>query len=714
MTCVKPEMCPFQSANWAARRMVEHRSCVIIPLRLDSMDVTDEIKNRLDIVDVIGADVQLRKSGRSYSGFCPFHDNTRTPAFVVFPESQTWRCFGACAEGGDLFSYVMKKNSWDFKEALVELAKRAGVELEQRRPRDKQAVAAEERLAALLDSAAEYFHQLLLHAPQAEAARRYVAERSLNEETIATFRLGFALESWDAARSHFTDQGYSDDDLLRAGLLTENEDKGTRYDRFRNRLMIPIRDLDGRVVGFGARTLDPDGIPKYLNSPQTPLFDKSNLLYGLDMARRPIRDSREAVLVEGYMDVMQAWQAGYRNIVAQMGTALTETQLRTLQRFAKRFILALDADAAGAKATLRSLQVARQTLDRDYDVSFDARGLVMMEGRLKADILVVTLPEGYDPDKIIRTDPDWWPRLLAEARPVVEYVIQTAAAELDPTDAKAKSEMARQVLPLIADISEPIERDHYRSLLAKTLDVDEKALRQVEDQLKKQQRTKTGRRANAQRRSQPPAPSMPPPPPPEWDDDQPAGPPPRVRAGVARRRRPAPLEQDYLRQALAYPGVITSANAVLRRQGEAEVSRRDFTRTDDQAVFDAMEARAAVLPVVTIEEMCDSLEPVLADRVRELMTLPPTPETRLDRLPDMLALSVLDWRLEKLKEQNVTLQQIQSSEGWGAMDEEVAQLFGEQIREIRMAMQRIHSARSAMSALGRRRQEDILAGRRFR
>ncbi len=678
------------------------------------MDVTDEIKNRLDIVDVIGADVQLRKSGRSYSGFCPFHDNTRTPAFVVFPESQTWRCFGACAEGGDLFSYVMKKNSWDFKEALVELAKRAGVELEQRRPRDKQAVAAEERLAALLDSAAEYFHQLLLHAPQAEAARRYVAERSLNEETIATFRLGFALESWDAARSHFTDQGYSDDDLLRAGLLTENEDKGTRYDRFRNRLMIPIRDLDGRVVGFGARTLDPDGIPKYLNSPQTPLFDKSNLLYGLDMARRPIRDSREAVLVEGYMDVMQAWQAGYRNIVAQMGTALTETQLRTLQRFAKRFILALDADAAGAKATLRSLQVARQTLDRDYDVSFDARGLVMMEGRLKADILVVTLPEGYDPDKIIRTDPDWWPRLLAEARPVVEYVIQTAAAELDPTDAKAKSEMARQVLPLIADISEPIERDHYRSLLAKTLDVDEKALRQVEDQLKKQQRTKTGRRANAQRRSQPPAPSMPPPPPPEWDDDQPAGPPPRVRAGVARRRRPAPLEQDYLRQALAYPGVITSANAVLRRQGEAEVSRRDFTRTDDQAVFDAMEARAAVLPVVTIEEMCDSLEPVLADRVRELMTLPPTPETRLDRLPDMLALSVLDWRLEKLKEQNVTLQQIQSSEGWGAMDEEVAQLFGEQIREIRMAMQRIHSARSAMSALGRRRQEDILAGRRFR
>ena len=183
------------------------------------------------------------------------------------------------------------------------------------------------------------------------------------------------------------DRGYTEQELLTVGLLSEREATGTRYDRFRGRLMIPIRDLDGRVVGFGARTLDPEGVPKYLNSPQTPLFDKGHLIYNLDGARRHIREARQVVLVEGYMDVMQAWQHGFRNVVAQMGTSLTETQLRLLQRLTKRFVLALDPDAAGAKATLRSLQLARETLDRDMEVTFDARGLVQLEGRLKACLL---------------------------------------------------------------------------------------------------------------------------------------------------------------------------------------------------------------------------------------------------------------------------------------------------------------------------------------
>ncbi len=436
--------------------------------------MTQEIKSRLDLVDVIqDAGVSLRKSGRNWAGFCPFHPNSKTPAFYVFPESQTWRCFGACAEGGDVFSFVMKKNGWDFKESLTELAKRAGVTLEDHRPKDTAREAAETRWAALLDSASLYFHQLLLHAPQAEAARRYVADRLLREETVATFRLGFALDTWDALRTHFTAQGYSEQELMTVGLLSEREETGTRYDRFRGRLMIPIRDLDGRVVGFGARTLDPDGVPKYLNSPQTPLFDKGHLIYNLDGAKRHIREARQVVLVEGYMDVMQAWQHGFRNVVAQMGTSLTETQLRLLQRLTKRFVLALDPDAAGAKATLRSLQLARETLDREMEVTFDARGLVQLEGRLKADIRVVTLPEGQDPDKLIRTDPTAWPRLLAEARPVVDYVIRVVAAELAPGDPKAKSAAAAQVLPLIHDIADPVERDHYLGVLGKTLGVDE-------------------------------------------------------------------------------------------------------------------------------------------------------------------------------------------------------------------------------------------------
>lgn len=383
------------------------------------MSVTEEIKSRLDIVDYIGENLQLRRSGRNYAAFCPFHANSRTPAFYIFPETQTWRCFGACAEGGDIFSYVMKRQGWDFKEALKHLAERAGVELEPQTPAVKQRQAAEEKQVSLLTAAANYFHQLLLHAPQAAGARDYLAQRDLNEETIAAFKLGFALNSWDACRNHFSEQGYSDEELLAVGLLTENPDKGTRYDRFRGRLIFPIRDSNGRIVGFGARTLDPDGIPKYLNSPQTDLFDKSAILYGLDLAKRAIRQERQVVIVEGYMDVIKAWQHGFHNVVAQMGTALTEPQMQQLKRYSNRFIMALDADAAGAKATLRSLDVARETLDQEMEIRFDARGLVQHEGRLKADIRVVTMPPGEDPDSIIRDDPARWPALIEDRKSVV-------------------------------------------------------------------------------------------------------------------------------------------------------------------------------------------------------------------------------------------------------------------------------------------------------
>jgi DNA primase len=377
------------------------------------MSVTEEIKSRLDIVDIISESVSLRRSGRNYAGFCPFHQNTRTPAFYVFPETQTWRCFGACAEGGDLFSFVMKKEGWEFKEALRVLADRAGVRLETQRQVDPQQKAQEEKLADLISAAADYFHQLFMHAPQAEAARDYIAHRGLNAETIDQFKIGFALNSWDACRTHFNAQGYDDTALLEAGLLTENPDNDRRYDRFRHRLMIPIMNDRGEVVGFGARTLEKDGIPKYLNSPQTALFDKSHLLFGLHLAKRDIREARQAVIVEGYMDVMQAWQAGYRNVIAQMGTALTEAQLRRLKKLTKRFVIALDADAAGAQATLRSLQVARETLDRDVEIKFDARGLVQHEGRLEADIRIATMPPGKDPDNVIQEDPTQWAALIA-------------------------------------------------------------------------------------------------------------------------------------------------------------------------------------------------------------------------------------------------------------------------------------------------------------
>ena len=662
------------------------------------MSVTQEIKSRLDIVDIVSESVTLRKSGRSYSGFCPFHQNTRTPAFFVFPETQTWRCFGACAEGGDLFSYVMKKEGWEFKEALKNMAQRAGVTLEEEKPVNKEVQKAQNKQAGLLQAASDYFNQLFLYAPQAEEARQYVARRSLNEDTIAHFAIGFALDSWDACRSHFNMQGYSDQELLAAGLLTENPDKGTKYDRFRNRLMIPIRDVDGRIVGFGARTLEKDGIPKYLNSPQTDLFDKSHLLYGLDSAKRAIREARQAVIVEGYMDVMQAWQAGFQNVVAQMGTALTEHQLRMLKRYTKQFILALDADAAGAKATLRSLQVARETLDRDVEVKFDAHGLVHHEGRLQADIRVITMPEGKDPDNIIQENPEDWPKLVAQAKPVVAYVISVATADLDMNDAKAKTAVAQQVLPLIKDIQDPIERDHYWQLLARTLRIDERALRQI--RLPQPPQRTVRREETAVPTKKPggqPAKTS-------WAAVPKKG----VSSGspIASDMRQA----DFLQHAIRSPQIIVRVNQKLQECGQGQVVDGDFLMAEDRAIMRQMYQLIADSPVVTIDELWDSLEQTLQNRLKFLLTLPQSPETELERISDTLVLSVLDWRLAKvrllLSEVKHLLREAQT-EG----DVEALAIYTQQLKELPLAVLQLNKARDSMSATSRRRAEDAMNGR---
>ena len=662
------------------------------------MTVTEEIKGRLDLVDIVSESVSLRRSGRNYAGFCPFHQNTRTPSFFVFPETQTWRCFGACAEGGDLFSFVMKKEGWEFKEALKNMADRAGVTLEEEAPVNKERQKAHNKQAGLLQAATDYFHQLFLYAPQAEDARQYVARRSLHEETIEHFALGFALDSWDACRSHFNMQGYSDQELLAAGLLTENPDKGTKYDRFRNRLMIPIRDVDGRIVGFGARTLEKDGIPKYLNSPQTDLFDKSHLLYGLDSAKRAIREERQAVIVEGYMDVMQAWQAGFRNVVAQMGTALTEEQLRMLKRYTKQFILALDADAAGAKATLRSLQVARETLHREMEVKFDAHGLVHQEGRLQADIRVITMPAGKDPDNIIQENPEDWPKLVAQAKPVVAYVISVATADLDMSDAKAKTAVAQQVLPLIKDIQDPIERDHYWQLLARTLRIDERALRQIRLPEKPQRTVRREETAVPAKKQ--------------------AGQPAHLGwATVPKKPRPTtgPIatdmrQADFLHQSVRMPQVILRVNQKLQESGQQQVTDDDFLLAEDRAIMRQMYHLIATSSVVTIDELWDSLEQTLQNRLKFLLTLPQSPETELERISDTLVLSVLDWRLAKVRQLLGEVKHL-LHEAKIEGDTEALAIYNQQLRELPLAVLQLNKARDAMSATSRRRAEDALNGR---
>ncbi|MBG7609279.1 MAG: DNA primase, partial [Anaerolineae bacterium] len=523
------------------------------------MTSVDEIKTRLDIIDIVSESVELKRSGKNYSGFCPFHANTRTPAFVVFADSGTWRCFGECSEGGDIFSYVMKKEGWDFATALRELADRAGVELRPVTPQEQEQVEENDRLRDLLESAVTYYRHQLTQATAGKTALDYWHGRGFTDKTIEIFGLGYATDSWDSAANHFITKGFSEQDLIDAGLASER-DSGGIYDRFRNRIMLPIRDERGRMAGFGARTLDPEGMPKYLNSPQTAIFDKSHILFGLDQARKTIRMKDQVVIVEGYMGVISPHQHGYNNVVATMGTALTENHLQMIKRFTRNIILAMDSDAAGIKATLRGLEVARKTLDREGDFRFNAHGLLRQEGRLKSDIRVCSLPPGMDPDDVFNDDPDRWEEIINAAKPIVIHVMETLAANQDLNDPKAKSEIANQVLPLIADVPSSIERDTYRQRLARLLQVNENTL-------VVSQKTSRPRRSG-------------------YDDRQTqlAKPAPQRKitsANSAVQTR----EVHILGVLIRHPDLIYHMDRQLQEDGLSRISENDFQHSDHQALF---------------------------------------------------------------------------------------------------------------------------------
>jgi DNA primase len=537
------------------------------------MSTIDEIKARIDIIELVSETVQLRRSGKSYTGFCPFHPNTRTPSFVVFPESGTWRCFGQCNEGGDIFSFMMKKEGWEFPEALRYLADKAGVELKPVSPAEQAVAEENDHLRALLEEAVTFYRHQLLNSPAGKNVLEYLRQkRGLNDDTIEAFGLGYAPNSWDAGLNYFLSKGYPVQDLLDAGLITERQQEGSEsnqasanqasqvYDRFRNRIMFPIRDERGRMAGFGARIIKPDDLPKFLNSPQTAVFDKGHLLYGLDKARRTIRTQDQAVIVEGYLDVIALHQAGFANAVSPMGTALTEHQLFLLKRFSRRIVLALDPDAAGNQATLRGLQIARQTMDRQSDPVFDARGLMGYEGRLKADIRVTTLPDGLDPDDIVNRDAQEWQNIVSKAKPVVIHVMETLAEGRDLDDPKVKTEIAGQVIPLIQDVANPIERDTYRQRLARLLRVDERTLLQSAP-VPPRSRT-TQRRSNQKQASKPPVELLP-----------------------AQQTSTYALEAHCLGVLIRRPDLLYKIDRSLQESGLGRLSTDDFDHADHQDVF---------------------------------------------------------------------------------------------------------------------------------
>ncbi len=582
------------------------------------MSVIDEIKDRLDAVEIIGESVKLRKSGKNNSGVFRFHPNTRTPAFAVFPDSGTWRCFGACNEGGDVFSFVMKKEGWDFPETLAHLAERAGVELVPQTPEQEAVDEAQDRLRELLESSVTLFRHHLLQTDAGKAVREYLGQRGITDATMETFELGYAPDSWDATMNHLVERGYQIEDLLQAGMVSERE-SGGYYDRFRHRLMFPIRDVRGRMVGFGARVLDPEGVPKYLNSPQTPLFDKGRLLYGLDKARQTIRREDQAVIVEGYMDVIGLHQAGFSNAVSSMGTALTETQLRQLKRYSRRIVLALDADAAGVQATLRGLDVAREALDREADPVFNARGLVRHEGRLDADLRIVSMPDDLDPDEVVAEDPSAWTEILSGAETIVDYVLNVLASEHDLDDPKGKAEVARKVLPLIDDVANPIERETYLQKLARRLKVDERALNAW--------RPQAGRRARSQR---------------PLEQEMPA-----VEVEISATNA---LERFCLGLLLQDPELLYRIDRSFQSLTLERPRERDFVTTDHQMLFASVRASLAQDEAEPAQYWQGTLDAALVGVAQEIMVLTASLDVRSTKVIDELVANFL--RLRKYRLEN--------------------------------------------------------------
>ena len=434
-------------------------------------DIIAQIKERLDLAGIIGAQVSLKKSGRSLRGLCPFHGE-KTPSFYVFPDKGNYHCFG-CGANGDIFTYVMRTQNLSFGEALRTLAERAGVALPERR----QETAEDrnlERLREITAAAAQYFH-FQLRTEGGRVAREYLSQRGLTLQTIEAFQIGYAPDGWDNALKYLAERGYTPEEIARAGLASPRE-SGGYYDRFRHRLMFPISDPKGRVVGFGARALD-DSPPKYLNSPQTPLFDKGSSLFGLDKAAQGIRESGCAVVVEGYFDVLFLHQCGINNVVASLGTALTERQVSLLKRLTKRLLLALDSDAAGEEATRRGLEVAIEVFGRKVVPVPTGRGRVRYEETVDADIRILRLPEGMDPDEVVKEDPQAWPRLVAEAQPVLDFYFALVSARLDLSQPQNKTVAVEQLLPVIRELAgDKVQQWHYLQRLAKLVRVDERVL----------------------------------------------------------------------------------------------------------------------------------------------------------------------------------------------------------------------------------------------
>lgn len=426
----------------------------------------DVVKERVDIVQVIGEHVPLKKAGRIYKALCPFHAE-KTPSFTVDPDRRTYKCFG-CSEGGDVFTFLEKKEGLSRAEALERLAERAGVEIRRRSPEEREAHA---RLLAAHEVAYFYFRQALRGTAGGAAATSYLERRGIRPQTVERFGLGCAPNLKEGLLAYLRKKGYSDEEAVQSGLVVRTE-RGDLLDRFRDRLMVPIRDARGRAIAFAGRALGADQTPKYTNSPTTPLFDKGRTLFALDLARSAIRKAKEAVVVEGQFDAISAHQAGIENVVASMGTALTPAQYELLRPIAEeRAVIAFDADPAGLKAAESR---GRDLLALAARMVFRGRSLATSAA---LDLRVALMPEGYDPDELVRKDPEGFRAAVAAAKPVTEFLLDLVEERSDLATQAGRWAYLQQALQLLAELPNAVERDTYVRRLAERAGVTEEVLR---------------------------------------------------------------------------------------------------------------------------------------------------------------------------------------------------------------------------------------------
>ncbi len=432
----------------------------------------DEVRQRADIVDVISSQVPLKQAGRLFKGLCPFHDE-KTPSFTVNPDRQTYHCFG-CGEGGNVISFVMKTENLDFPEAVQALADRVGFTLhyEQGTKVNREPAGRQARVYAANDLALRFFQETLAKAEEGRAGRDYLTARGYDEEIIKRFRLGFAPDAWEALAAYAGGQGFKPAELLEAGLAVKSEKNPSRsYDRFRGRVIFPIFDLQDKTIGFGGRVLD-DSTPKYLNSPETPVFHKGRALYALNWAADSIKASGEAVIVEGYTDVISLMQAGVPNVVATLGTALGSDHLKLLSRFTHRVVLVFDADEAGQKAAARGLD-----LMREFYLGPEYRKFDQFAQTRHLDLFVAALPANMDPaDFAAGQGGEAFKKLLAGAKPLVDFCLNTAFTAGDRKTVGGREKIASRAVEIIAILPSPVAREQYLKAVAEHLHTSYEAL----------------------------------------------------------------------------------------------------------------------------------------------------------------------------------------------------------------------------------------------